>query len=108
MKFRLTAKSYNYKGKEYHKGDVLELDSIEQIPVIFRQFFTIVEDDKVNNVADKVTNTNTDTTELKEEAKSDTTELKEEAKSDTTELKEEAKSDTTAKKVTNKVNKAKK
>ena len=86
MKLRLTAKSYNYKGKEYHKGDVLELDSIEQIPVIFRQFFTIVEDNKVNDVADKVTNTNTDTTELKEEAKSDTT----------------------AKKVTNKVNKAKK
>ena len=86
MKFRLTAKSYNYKGKEYHKGDVLEIDSIEQIPVIFRQFFTIVEDNKVNDVADKVTNTNTDTTELKEEAKSDTT----------------------AKKVTNKVNKVKK
>ena len=86
MKLKITTKSYNYKGKEYHKGDVLELDSIEQIPVIFRQFFTIVEDDKVNNVADKVTNTNTDTTELKEEAKSDTT----------------------AKKVTNKVNKAKK
>ena len=97
MKLKITTKSYNYKGKEYHKGDVLELDSIEQIPVIFRQFFTIVEDNKVNDVADKVTNTNTDTTELKEEAKSDTTELK-----------EEAKSDTTAKKVTNKVNKAKK
>ena len=66
MKFRLTAKSYNYKGKEYHKGDVLELDSIEQIPTIFQQFFTIVEDNKVNDVADKVT-------EVKEEAKSDTT-----------------------------------
>ena len=66
MKLRLTAKSYNYKGKEYHKGDVLEIDSIEQIPVIFRQFFTIVEDDKVNDVADTVT-------EGKEEAKSDTT-----------------------------------
>ena len=101
MKFRLTAKSYNYKGKEYHKGDVLELDSIEQIPTIFRQFFTIVEDDKVNNVADKVIdNKNTEDTT--------TTEIKEEAKSDTTEIKEEAKSDTTAKKVTNKVNKAKK
>jgi len=86
MKFRLTAKSYNYKGKEYHKGDVIELGSFEQIPTIFRQFFTIVEDNKVNDVADKVTNTNTDTTELKEEAKSDTT----------------------AKSVTNKVNKAKK
>ena len=86
MKLRLTAKSYNFKGKEYHKGDVLELDSIEQIPTIFQQFFTIVEDNKVNDVADKVTNTNTDTTELKEEAKSDTT----------------------AKSVTNKVNKAKK
>lgn len=73
MKLRLTAKSYNYKGKEYHKGDVIEIDSIEQIPTIFRQFFTIVEDNKVNDVADKVTNTNTDTTELKEEAKSDTT-----------------------------------
>jgi len=73
MKFRLTAKSYNYKGKEYHKGDVIELGSIEQIPTIFQQFFTIVEDNKVNDVADKVTNTNTDTTELKEEAKSDTT-----------------------------------
>ncbi len=66
MKFRLTAKSYNYKGKEYHKGDVIEIDNIEQIPTIFRQFFTIVEDDKVNDVADKVT-------EVKEEAKSDTT-----------------------------------
>lgn len=66
MKLKITAKSYNYKGKEYHKGDVLELDSIEQIPVIFRQFFTIVEDDKVNDVADTVT-------EGKEEAKSDTT-----------------------------------
>lgn len=88
MKFRLTAKSYNYKGKEYHKGDVIELGSFEQIPTIFRQFFTIVEDNKVNDVADKVTNTNTNT--------------------DTTELKEEAKSDTTAKSVTNKVNKAKK
>lgn len=66
MKLRLTAKSYNYKGKEYHKGDVLELDSIEQIPTIFQQFFTIVEDNKVNDVADKVT-------EVKEEAKSDTT-----------------------------------
>lgn len=66
MKFRLTAKSYNFKGNEYHKGDVLEIDSIEQIPVIFRQFFTIVEDNKVNDVADKVT-------EVKEEAKSDTT-----------------------------------
>jgi len=74
MKFRLTAKSYNYKGKEYHKGDVIEIDNIEQIPTIFRQFFTIVEDNKVNDVADKVTNTNTDTvTEGKEEAKSDTT-----------------------------------
>ena len=73
MKFRLTAKSYNYKGKEYHKGDVIELGSFEQIPTIFQQFFTIVEDNKVNDVADKVTNTNTDTTELKEEAKSDTT-----------------------------------
>lgn len=71
MKFRLTAKSYNYKGKEYHKGDVLEIDSIEQIPTIFRQFFTIVEDDKVNDVADKVTN-NTTTTKVKEETKSDT------------------------------------
>jgi hypothetical protein len=92
MKFRLTAKSYNYKGREYHKGDVIELDSIEQIPVIFRQFFTIVEDDKVNNVADKVIdNKNTE----------DTT---------TTEIKEEAKSDTTAKKVTTAktVNKVKK
>ena len=86
MKLKLTAKSYNFKGKEYHKGDVLELDSIEQIPTIFQQFFTIVEDNKINDAADKVTNTNTDTTELKEEAKSDTT----------------------AKKVTNKVNKAKK
>ena len=86
MKLRLTAKSYNFKGKEYHKGDVLELDSIEQIPTIFQQFFTIVEDNKINDAADKVTNTNTDTTEIKEEAKSDTT----------------------AKKVTNKVNKAKK
>ena len=66
MKFRLTAKSYNYKGKEYHKGDVIEIDNIEQIPTIFRQFFTIVEDNKVNDVADKVT-------EVKEEAKSDTT-----------------------------------
>ena len=66
MKLRLTAKSYNYKGREYHKGDVIELDSIEQIPTIFRQFFTIVEDNKVNDVADKVT-------EVKEEAKSDTT-----------------------------------
>ena len=73
MKLKLTAKSYNYKGKEYHKGDVLEIDNIEQIPTIFQQFFTIVEDNKVNDVADKVTNTNTDTTELKEEAKSDTT-----------------------------------
>lgn len=72
MKLRLTAKSYNYKGKEYHKGDVLEIDSIEQIPVIFRQFFTIVEDNKVNDVADKVTN-NTTTTKVKEETKSDTT-----------------------------------
>lgn len=91
MKFRLTAKSYNYKGREYHKGDVIEIDSIEQIPVIFRQFFTIVEDDKVNNVADKVIdNKNTEDT--------------------TTEIKEEAKSDTTAKKVTTAktVNKAKK
>ena len=79
MKLRLTAKSYNYKGKEYHKGDVLEIDNIEQIPTIFRQFFTIVEDNKVNDVADTVT-----------------------------EGKEEAKSDTTAKSVTNKVNKAKK
>lgn len=86
MKLKITAKSYNYKGNEYHKGDVIEIDNIEQIPVIFRQFFTIVEDNKVNDVADKVTNTNTDTTELKEEAKSDTT----------------------AKSVTNKVNKAKK
>ena len=86
MKLKLTAKSYNFKGKEYHKGDVLELDSIEQIPTIFQQFFTIVEDNKINDAADKVTNTNTDTTEIKEEAKSDTT----------------------AKKVTNKVNKAKK
>ena len=84
MKLKLTAKSYNFKGKEYHKGDVLELDSIEQIPTIFQQFFTIVEDNKINDAADKVTNT------------------------DTTEIKEEAKSDTTAKKVTNKVNKAKK
>ena len=92
MKLKITAKSYNYKGKEYNKGDVLELDSIEQIPVIFRQFFTIVEDDKVNNVVDKVIdNKNTE----------DTT---------TTEIKEEAKSDTTAKKVTTAktVNKAKK
>ena len=85
MKLRLTAKSYNYKGREYHKGDVLEIDSIEQIPVIFRQFFTIVEDNKVNDVADKVTNNTT-----------------------TTKVKEEAKSDTTAKSVTNKTNKAKK
>jgi hypothetical protein len=66
MKFRLTAKSYNYKGKEYHKGDVIELGSFEQIPTIFRQFFTIVEDNKVNDLADTVT-------EGKEEAKSDTT-----------------------------------
>lgn len=73
MKLRLTAKSYNYKGNEYHKGDVIELDSIEQIPTIFQQFFTIVEDNKINDAADKVTNTNTDTTEIKEEAKSDTT-----------------------------------
>jgi len=72
MKLRLTAKSYNYKGKEYHKGDVIEIDNIEQIPTIFRQFFTIVEDDKVNDVADKVTN-NTTTTKVKEETKSDTT-----------------------------------
>ena len=92
MKFRLTAKSYNYKGKEYHKGDVIEIDNIEQIPTIFRQFFTIVEDNKVNDVADKVIdNKNTE----------DTT---------TTKVKEEAKSDTTAKKVTTAktVNKAKK
>lgn len=82
MKLKLTAKSYVYKGKEYHNGDVIDVKSIEQIPVIFRQFFTIVEDDKVNNVADKVIdNKNTE----------DTT---------TTEIKEEAKSDTTAKKVT--------
>lgn len=72
MKLRLTAKSYNYKGREYHKGDVIELGSFEQIPVIFRQFFTIVEDNKVNDVADKVTN-NTTTTKVKEETKSDTT-----------------------------------
>jgi len=66
MKLKITAKSYNYKGNEYHKGDVIEIDNIEQIPTIFRQFFTIVEDDKVNDVADTVT-------EGKEEAKSDTT-----------------------------------
>lgn len=72
MKLRLTAKSYNYKGREYHKGDVIELGSFEQIPTIFRQFFTIVEDNKVNDVADKVTN-NTTTTKVKEETKSDTT-----------------------------------
>ena len=72
MKLKLTAKSYNYKGREYHRGDVLELGSFEQIPTIFRQFFTIVEDNKVNDVADKVTN-NTTTTKVKEEAKSDTT-----------------------------------
>ena len=73
MKLRLTAKSYNFKGREYHKGDVIELDSIEQIPTIFRQFFTIVEDNKVNDVADKVTNNTTTTTKVKEETKSDTT-----------------------------------
>ena len=72
MKLKLTAKSYNYKGKDYHKGDALELDSIDEIPTIFRQFFTIVEDNKVNDLADKVTN-NTTTTKVKEEAKSDTT-----------------------------------
>ena len=66
MKLKITAKSYNYKGNEYHKGDVIEIDNIEQIPTIFRQFFKIVEDDKVNDVADTVT-------EGKEEAKSDTT-----------------------------------
>jgi len=66
MKLKLTAKSYVYKGKEYHKGDVIDVKSIEQIPTIFRQFFTIVEDDKVNDVADTVT-------KVKEEAKSDTT-----------------------------------
>ena len=86
MKLKLTAKSYVYKDKEYHNGDVIDVKSIEQIPFIFRQFFKIVEDNKINDAADKVTNTNTDTTEIKEEAKSDTT----------------------AKKVTNKVNKAKK
>lgn len=79
MKLKLTAKSYVYKGKEYHKGDVIDVKSIEQIPTIFRQFFTIVEDDKVNDVADTVTK-----------------------------VKEETKSDTTAKSVTNKTNKAKK
>ena len=92
MKLKLTAKSYNYRGREYHRGDVIELGSFEQIPAIFRQFFTIVEDNKVNDVADKVIdNKNTE----------DTT---------TTEIKEEAKSDTTAKKVTTAktVNKAKK
>ena len=72
MKLKLTAKSYNYKGREYHRGDVIELGSFEQIPTIFRQFFTIVEDNKVNDVADKVTN-NTTTTKVKEETKSDTT-----------------------------------
>jgi len=72
MKLKITAKSYNYKGNEYHKGDVLELDSIDEIPTIFRQFFTIVEDNKVNDLADKVTN-NTTTTKVKEETKSDTT-----------------------------------
>lgn len=66
MKLKLTAKSYVYKGKEYHNGDVIDVKSIEQIPTIFRQFFTIVEDDKVNDVADTVT-------KVKEEAKSDTT-----------------------------------
>ena len=66
MKLKLTAKSYVYKGKEYHKGDVIDVKSIEQIPTIFRQFFTIVEDDKVNDVADTVT-------KVKEETKSDTT-----------------------------------
>jgi len=66
MKLKLTAKSYVYKGKEYHNGDVIDVKSIEQIPIIFRQFFTIVEDNKVNDVADTVT-------EGKEEAKSDTT-----------------------------------
>jgi len=85
MKLKITAKSYNYKGNEYHKGDVLELDSIDEIPTIFRQFFTIVEDNKVNDLADKVTNNTT-----------------------TTKVKEETKSDTTAKSVTNKTNKAKK
>ena len=73
MKLKLTAKSYVYKGKEYHNGDVIDVKSIEQIPTIFRQFFTIVEDNKVNDVADKVTNNTTTTTEIKEEAKSDTT-----------------------------------
>ena len=85
MKLKLTAKSYNYKGREYHKGDVIELGSFEQIPTIFRQFFKIVEDNKVNDVADKVTNNTT-----------------------TTKVKEETKSDTTAKSVTNKTKKAKK
>ena len=92
MKLKLTAKSYVYKGKEYHNGDVLELDSIEQIPVIFRQFFTIVEDDKVNNVADKVIdNKNTEdttTTEIKEEAKSDTTAKSNYSKTETTKTKQ--------------------
>jgi len=63
MKLKLTAKSYNYKGKEYHKGDVIDVKSIEQIPFIFRQFFKIVEDNK--GIEDTITEAKSDTTAKK-------------------------------------------
>ena len=63
MKLKLTAKSYVYKGKEYHNGDVIDVKSIEQIPFIFRQFFKIVEDNKV--IEDTITEAKSDTTAKK-------------------------------------------
>lgn len=63
MKLKLTAKSYVYKGKEYHNGDVIDVKSIEQIPVIFRQFFKIVEDNK--GIEDTIREAKSDTTAKK-------------------------------------------
>ncbi len=63
MKLKLTAKSYVYKGKEYHNGDVIDVKSIEQIPFIFRQFFKIVEDNKV--IEDTIREAKSDTTAKK-------------------------------------------
>lgn len=63
MKLKLTAKSYVYKGKEYHNGDVIDVKSIEQIPIIFRQFFKIVEDNKV--IEDTIREAKSDTTAKK-------------------------------------------